>query len=258
MTAATPRAALVMAALLIERAAQRRWHRREKEQRTAQAADEARRLVEASLPAARQLYERMKRATGGQSQKVNLEGLPRPLRWLIGELLKAIAKVTGDLSRNVLGVNIWLPEMRKLLAQYGAAAWMAGQGSPDVSDNGLALLGDRVGAQLEFLDNFAVEVAEAPEFEQGFIERAASYAHGIKQPYWEGKTDLLPLPAMPGQGTQCGQRCNCAWDVKVLDRDAGDYDAYWRLEPGSEHCQTCLQRADEWAPVRIRKFELQD
>lgn len=51
--------------------------------------------------------------------------------------------------------------------------------------------------------------------------------------------------------------CNCKWDVKAVDAANGDYDAYWRLEKGSKHCQTCLERAAQWSPLRIREGVLQ-
>ncbi len=45
--------------------------------------------------------------------------------------------------------------------------------------------------------------------------------------------------------------CKCSWDIKVLDAEAGDYDATWVMHP-AEHCQTCIERAAQWAPLQIR------
>lgn len=62
---------------------------------------------------------------------------------------------------------------------------------------------------------------------------------------------------MPAQGTQCLENCCCKWEITTLDEKAEDYDCYWRLEPGKEHCQTCEERAEQWNPVKIRGGVLQ-
>lgn len=227
-------------------------------QRVTKAARGPRELVVALLPDARQLYRRMRRETDGQAQKINLAGLPRPLRWLIGELLDAIGNLTGDLARNVLGLDVWLPQMERELAKHAAAAYMAGKGSEALDEAALDKLAGQVGTQLGFLRNFAVEMVADDQFQEGYQARAESYAASIKEPYWEGMTEVLPLPAMPTQGTQCLTNCNCRWRIVPLDKAAGDYDAYWELENGSDHCQTCLERAEQWNPIRIRGFVLED
>jgi hypothetical protein len=254
VTRAMRTTAAAAGALLIERVALRR----QKAQQVGRLLFDARQLVEAALPDARRLYRRLRRELDGPAQKLNLEGLPRPLRWLIGELLDAIASLTGDLARNVLGVDVWLPAMERELAKHAAAAWMAGQNRDEVDEAALAKLSEQVGTQLAFLRNFAVEMVADDQFQAGWQARAESYANSIKAPYWEGKTELLPLPAMPGQGTQCLDNCNCAWRIVPLDRAAGDYDCYWVLDPRADHCQTCLERAEQWNPIRIRGFELED
>lgn len=254
MTKAARAAAAVVGAVLVERT----LVRREKAQQVARLLFDARQLLQATLPDARRLYRRLRRELDGPAQKMNLEGLPRPLRWLIGELLDAIASLTGDLSRNVLGVEVWLPAMERELAKHAAAAWMAGKSSDELDGQALERLSEQVGTQLAFLRNFAIEIQATDQFQYGYQARAESYAASIKQPYWEGRTEILPLPAMPGQGTQCGQNCNCAWRVEPLDKAAGDYDCFWVLEPGSDHCQTCLERAAQWQPIRIRGFVLEE
>ncbi|KPV42211.1 hypothetical protein SE17_44475, partial [Kouleothrix aurantiaca] len=85
--------------------------------------------------------------------------------------------------------------------------------------------------------------------------RAQLYANSIQTPYWRGVTRLLPLPAMPGDGTSpCLTHCRCAWDVTALEGEQ-NYDCTWTLGD-TEHCQVCKQRAVEWAPLRIRNGEL--
>lgn len=98
-----------------------------------------------------------------------------------------------------------------------------------------------------------VQVQSDKQFRSGWEQRAATYAQGIKTPYWNGRVVMLPLPAMPGQGSQCESACSCKWDVKVVNAKRGDYDCYWTLADGSDsHCQTCLVRAENWSPLKIR------
>lgn len=232
--------------------------RKQKALRSASVAIDAQALVEATLPDARALYRRMRRELSEHTQKLNLDGLPRPLRWLIGELLDAIANLTGDLARNVLGIDIWLPAMEREIAKHAAAAYMAGKSSDELDAAALAKVVGQVQTQIGFLRNFAVEMVSDAEFQAGYQARAESYANSIKEPYWEGKTEQVPLPAMPGQGTQCLDNCRCKWRIVPLDKAAGDYDCYWVLESGAEHCQTCLQRSEEWSPIRVRGFVLEE
>jgi len=126
-----------------------------------------------------------------------------------------------------------------------------------MDDQARATVAKQVQKQLDFLDNFALEIQKTDEFEAGWDARAAMYAESIKAPYWSGRTKLLPLPALPGDGTtQCKTHCHCLWSIDTLDEDAGDYDARW-IRGVSDSCQTCVQRAQDWAPLRIRGGVLQ-
>lgn len=151
-------------------------------------------------------------------------------------------------------------EMQKLLAQGHMSSYMLGQESSELDEDDFTNISDLVQYQFLFLKNFADVMRTSPEFMDGWFSRAEMYASAFNQTYWTGRFKMLPLPAMPGQGTQCYSNCRCKWDVTAIDEANGDYDGYWVLDPFVEegrHCQTCLQRADEWNPVRIRAGVLQ-
>lgn len=211
---------------------------------------DTRALVRARLGSAREIYHRMQLESGA-AHKVTLDGLPRPLRWLIQSLLDAIGEWWSDLAAGDLTVNEWVNQMRDALAEYHLAGFMAGNASEDVSDKALSVVADQLGVQLDYLNGFKVELQSAAEFAAGAQARAESYAPAIKVPYWTGKTKVLPLPAMPAQGTQCLNNCGCLWRVVTLDEAAGNYDAYWERHK-DDSCQTCIQREADWSPVRIR------
>lgn len=182
---------------------------------------------------------------------------PKPLERLIARLTEAIDATTGDLQQDDIGVDAWRDQVAKDLTTYHAAAYLSGSGKRAMDDAGREVVAKQVKVQLGFLDNFALEIQKADEFEAGWDARAAMYAESIKAPYWSGRTKLLPLPALPGDGTtQCKTHCHCLWSIDTLDEDAGDYDATW-VRGRDDSCQTCVRRAQEWSPIRIRAGVLQ-
>lgn len=211
--------------------------------------------LQARLAPARELYRRM-RAESGRAEKMALDDLPRPLRWLIQSLLDAIGEWWSDLGAGDMTLGEWFATMRDALAEYHLAAFMAGNGSEDVSDQALDKIADLVNVQLDYLQGFKAELQTKADYQAGAAARAESYAPAIKVPYWTGRTAVLPLPAMPAQGTQCHNNCKCKWDVKTIDAAKGDYDAFW-VRHSDDSCQTCLEREAQWNPVLIRDGVLQ-
>lgn len=188
--------------------------------------------------------------------------LPPSLEWLLGKFLNAIHNGIGILKADMNQVGTWYEAMKRAIMTYLQAGYMAGQDSEYLWVNEQGHIYDYVKTQVDYLNNFRLVVQSAQEFNEGWNQRAESYARGIVAPYWKGRTKVLPLPAMPGDlSTDCGQLCACLWDVRTIDEEAGDYDAYWILNASrvitTEHCQDCVQRASEWAPLRIRDGRLQ-
>ena len=180
---------------------------------------------------------------------------PEDLGDLIGRLRIEIESLMISLQAGEIDPIVWQAEFERFLVRYHEAAYMAGQGTTRMSSIDLRNVKFYVGSQLEFLDNFRLVIQSAEEFMNGWISRAEMYAGGIKKPYWKARTKVLPLPAMPAEGTQCMDNCGCAWEIEVLDEGTGDYDAYWRLGK-RDNCQTCLERAFQWSPLEIRGSEL--
>jgi hypothetical protein len=147
-----------------------------------------------------------------------------------------------------------------VLARFAMAAYFAGNGSDEAMNReAKQKLQDAVKVQLDYLDKFALEIVNSKEWQEGWEKRAESYSNAVVEPYWVGKTKVLPLPAMPAQGTQCLGNCRCEWDVKKLPGE-GNYDCKWILDkrPGMKHCQTCLVRSEEWSPLKIRAGRLEE
>lgn len=176
---------------------------------------------------------------------------------LIRRFSLLIGTATDALEQRPSQADDWYNEVAQQLTRYHTAAYLAGASTKDLSAAARRAVGADVRTQLEFLSKFKVEIQEADAWRAGWSARAEMYARSIQTPYWRGVTKLLPLPAVPGDGsTACLTNCRCAWDVRDLGGE-NNYDAYWIYGAIERHCQGCQQRASEWAPLRIRDGELQ-
>lgn len=144
--------------------------------------------------------------------------------------------------------------MSRALARYHQAALMVGQGSTDITPDIAQLLSNTVDVQLAFLDNFVrvIEAAAEPQWAM-WNARAQQYALSPKSSWAEGDVirqagRVLPLPAMPCQGTQCGNNCLCAWKIEKTGDNS--YTAAW-IRHADDSCQTCVIRGDEWKMLVI-------
>lgn len=176
------------------------------------------------------------------------------LESLITRLQNLIDAATGKLEANLTPRQIreYHEIMEELLSRYHLAAYMVGAGTEEISEKARAKIVEGVANQLAFLQGFITEIEDNDTFVMGWEARARMYGESIKEPYWVGKTKILPIPSVPGSGdTQCLTNCKCFLEVKNYNEAKGNADVYWRLTP-SENCQTCKQRAQEWNPLKIR------
>ncbi len=179
-----------------------------------------------------------------------------PAQPIIDSILVDVEELMSHLEAGDLTATAWRDDMAAVLTRGHLASYMTGQESSEITAASMKRLLKDVTTQLSFLDNFTVEIQSAAEFQKGWNARAAMYAEQVGASAYAGKFKMWALPAMPRDGsTQCLSRCNCSWDVQELEGD-GNADAYWRLGP-SESCQTCLERAQQWSPLRFRNWELQ-
>lgn len=178
--------------------------------------------------------------------------LPAPLDWLMGRLSRLVTTATDALAREYPGgVAAWEQEVGRQLARYHGAAMLAGSNAATLTPAMRTAVTRDLATQLAFLRKFGITIASGARWERSWNARAQMYAESIKAPYWAGKVKLLPLPAMPGDGTsQCLTRCRCAWDITQLEGE-NNYDCTWVMS-AVEHCQICRQRALDWAPLKVR------
>jgi len=180
-----------------------------------------------------------------------------PLAWLLQRLARLIAAATDALeTQHPNGVGDWQQEVSRQLARYHGASYLAGADVDTLTSEARVQVLSDLATQLRFLDKFGIEIQDGKTWQKGWNARAQMYARSIATPYWRGATKLLPLPAMPGDGTsQCLTNCKCSWDIEQLDGE-GNYDCTWHVSV-DESCATCIQRGRDWAPLEIRDGVLQ-
>lgn len=179
-------------------------------------------------------------------------GYPPGFQGLLDQLQNDMIRTTEGLELGSISPKEWNGLMKANISRGAQAAFMVGDNfSSSIDPEHLKSVKAWVGEQYRYLDQFTSTVNGAGEFDRAWYNRAKMYANATYTQYWEGATVGLPLPAQPAQGTQCLSNCKCRWDIKWLDKDAGDADCYWVMA-AAEHCQTCQVRAASWNPVRIR------
>lgn len=204
------------------------------------------------------------------------EGLPDDLTILFRAFSAEIDGYITQLQQGDLTPEAWEKAMKKALATYINAAYRLGTGRDDLNQSAIERVKFELNRQLQYLRGFTEEidmkyrVAENmgytpktwkdPKSGMPWVRwqrRAGMYANATVPTYWAGAVEGLPLPAVPGDSsTQCQSNCRCKWDIKTLDESNGDYDCYWILDPGAEHCQTCIQRDVDWKPLQVRQWQL--
>lgn len=167
--------------------------------------------------------------------------------------------LTESLRDGRITVSQWYTGMERIITRAHIAAMIEGLGTSQIPPQMLETIKKNVNYQLGYLDNFKDVIESSPDFVNGWVNRSALYGQSATTSFWEGKIiqdfgRALPLPAMPNQGTIC-RYCGCEWRVIELDKEAGNYDAYWE-KPKKDSCQVCIQRRSDWYPVRIRNMML--
>lgn len=162
----------------------------------------------------------------------------------------------SQLEAGDIDASEWEGEMQSLQAKYAQAARIIGSGSDrPLSDSETEDVAGWLEEQYKYLKGFTAVISTAGDFNPAWKPRAQMYGSATVQQYWEGATEDLPLPAQPGQGTQCLGNCRCRWRIEWVDRAKGSADCYWELG-SAEHCQTCEIRHRDWYPLEIRGGEL--
>ena len=192
------------------------------------------------------------------TKEINYTDYPPALRRLIRRMNGDIDRLSQQLESGDITVSAWFDAMMQLLEDFYPAAWMAGQNDTDLSPLAQADIQRQLDVQRDFLENFASEI-RATGWIPTYPSRARMYGTSLTAPYSNGDIvrqvgRVLPLPAMPTEGTQCLSNCKCRWRIEQLSGD-GNFDCYWEIN-SAEQCQTCIERRRQWYPLQIRNNEV--
>ena len=167
-----------------------------------------------------------------------------------------IASLAEGVNAGLLTPDEWQREMAELLIAGHIAAAEEGRGGK-LSDVQMQEVLDQVGVQVDYLNRFADQIDQGG-WQPAMLARAQMYGAAMGASYEAGRTGDLPLPAYPKDGsTPCLTNCDCSWRIRWVDRAKGDADCIWRLGTVERHCDACKRRARQWAPLRIRGWEVQ-
>ncbi len=168
-----------------------------------------------------------------------------------------IGMSVGNGTRSVEAARLALREELKneYIRQY-----LAGRGGrPLMTSVDWGSVGGSLAEQFKYLEkNVIPNLATMTEGQ--IRSRMGMYANSSREAFFRAQTRARgfqpgALPYFPADGnTICLTRCNCEWDM-VEVREDGDtigFDAYWRLGGSVQHCDSCLTRAAESSPHKMR------
>jgi hypothetical protein len=169
-----------------------------------------------------------------------------------------VRDLVAQLEAGDITVQEWLSAMRDEVKLAHIGQYLFGRGGRNaMTDDDWAAVSDRVRQQFEPLQTFAEQVAAGTQSADQIANRSANYIDTSRASYAEGHAvahGWPDLPAYPADGsTQCYANCRCFWTVEPVE---GGWDCTWNLGE-ADHCDDCIERSEEWAPLFIAAPEQQ-
>jgi hypothetical protein len=174
------------------------------------------------------------------------------------ETLRVSTAATTTLAEMVadhrLNVADWQRQMKQVIKAEYIAKYTAGRGGIEaMTQSDWGRLGAIIKEQYGYLRGFAQAITDGTLSEAQIKARAAMYVRSGREAFMRAQAralDAPDLPAYPGDGTtDCLTNCQCRWIIREY-RDR--WECTWALGI-AEHCDTCVGRAQEWAPLIIPK-----
>jgi hypothetical protein len=173
------------------------------------------------------------------------------------------ADLTADLARRVAGQEIsleeWQDAMRQALKAEMTQQYLLGRGGQaQMTAQDRGSIGGMLAEQYRYLDGFAARIAAGQHSEAQIAAIARMYFNSTREAFERGMArtrGILKLPAYPGDAsTPCLTACRCFWDCKRTPD--GGWACTWTLTPAAESCETCVERAERWAPYVVPEKDL--
>jgi len=164
--------------------------------------------------------------------------MPKALDTLIDALRAELGHLANGLVGGQLQPAEWHNATLQALADYHAAAYLAGRGLEMLDADGETLVLAQIADQAGYLNRFT-DAVEANDLSVAQIAvRAGIYAASLRTTWSRAATWGANLPFYPGDGgTACLMYCGCSWQSR-----GGGW--WWMLGATHEHCDDCRVRAD--------------
>lgn len=185
-------------------------------------------------------------STGRALTRTQLTAIRNTLANFTAEQARLLAR---QYAKGALGLDQWAVAFRALLEESTTAGYLLGRGGVNASGmDSLLRIDQLIRAQTDFAAQFARDVGSGGLTPEQMEARSALYAGSTVQAYEEARAAGagISLPSYPGDGSQdCMGNCRCEW---VIEETEQGYEATWELDPSAQHCATCLENADRYAP----------
>lgn len=164
-----------------------------------------------------------------------------------------VSLISERLASGEYTLERWNNEMRRAIKDNYIAQYLLGRGGRNaMTQSDWGRVGGLLSNQYRYLDIFAQDISSGLLTSNQISSRSGLYIDSATQAYERARaaSRLLVLPAYPGDGTTiCMANDKCSWSIVEFENR---WEATWTLSP-AEHCETCLQRSREWAPLVIYK-----
>lgn len=156
----------------------------------------------------------------------------------------------GDLDR--VGFE---REMRSHIKSVFAAEYMLARGGKHMmTQSDWGRVGSMCRTQYQYLGDFMADLGAGNLSLRAIENRASMYVDAAIQAHERGKAAAwgVNLPHYPKDGsTICRMGCRCYWRIEEKE---DEFLCYW-TKTAHESCETCIQRSQDWNPLRIPKTE---
>lgn len=139
-----------------------------------------------------------------------------------------------------------------LIVDMMTTGYTFGRGGVDqMTDADWDALAIAIDAQIEYANGFGADIAAGDMSPDQIRARANLYTGTSVRTYEQGHAAAVgpTMPTYPGD-TVCKGRCRCTWIIV----DMGDrWECTWKMEPGANHCSTCLGNSRLYSPYVVMK-----
>ena len=172
-------------------------------------------------------------------------------------LIAYMLEATSDLILKKTSIQKWTTDTRENIINGTIAQYMLGIGGKHViGKSDVKAIEALTKAQLTFFQKFAEEIRKGDLTGARILQRVGMYAEATTHGYEQAKARShgIVLPEYPGDGNQiCMTNCRCRWVLKDDTKDTDYVLATWTLNPLAEHCQSCIDNAKKWKPLRVKR-----